>query len=98
MKKLFKILGWSLFAILVVVVFVFLFQKSRKKPDRYAIEEVKLTDTIENKSVLTGRIEPRNEVLLKPQLSGIVAEIMHCLLYTSPSPRDRTRSRMPSSA
>ena len=24
--------------------------------------------------------------------------IMGCLLYTSPSPRDRTRSRMPSSA
>ena len=23
---------------------------------------------------------------------------IHCLLYTSPSPRDRTRSRMPSSA
>ena len=26
------------------------------------------------------------------------ALICHCLLYTSPSPRDRTRSRMPSSA
>ena len=26
------------------------------------------------------------------------AEIWNCLLYTSPSPRDRTRSRMPSSA
>ena len=25
-------------------------------------------------------------------------EIKNCLLYTSPSPRDRTRSRMPSSA
>ena len=25
-------------------------------------------------------------------------EIIACLLYTSPSPRDRTRSRMPSSA
>ena len=24
--------------------------------------------------------------------------ILDCLLYTSPSPRDRTRSRMPSSA
>ena len=24
--------------------------------------------------------------------------VNHCLLYTSPSPRDRTRSRMPSSA
>ena len=33
--------------------------------------------------------------------SGIYAEVTlfyHCLLYTSPSPRDRTRSRMPSSA
>ena len=27
-----------------------------------------------------------------------VAMIRTCLLYTSPSPRDRTRSRMPSSA
>ena len=26
------------------------------------------------------------------------ADIYACLLYTSPSPRDRTRSRMPSSA
>ena len=25
-------------------------------------------------------------------------QFMSCLLYTSPSPRDRTRSRMPSSA
>ena len=30
--------------------------------------------------------------------SGGFAEIGSCLLYTSPSPRDRTRSRMPSSA
>ena len=28
----------------------------------------------------------------------IPVEISICLLYTSPSPRDRTRSRMPSSA
>ena len=27
-----------------------------------------------------------------------VEEFVACLLYTSPSPRDRTRSRMPSSA
>ena len=31
-----------------------------------------------------------------PQLSE--QDCMACLLYTSPSPRDRTRSRMPSSA
>ena len=28
----------------------------------------------------------------------ITADVETCLLYTSPSPRDRTRSRMPSSA
>ena len=30
--------------------------------------------------------------------TGAFIAIGHCLLYTSPSPRDRTRSRMPSSA
>ena len=29
---------------------------------------------------------------------GWIANTVNCLLYTSPSPRDRTRSRMPSSA
>ena len=28
----------------------------------------------------------------------MVGDFINCLLYTSPSPRDRTRSRMPSSA
>ena len=28
----------------------------------------------------------------------LVYQVLDCLLYTSPSPRDRTRSRMPSSA
>ena len=39
--------------------------------------------------------KPQNgdQCLLKGQVS-----IYTCLLYTSPSPRDRTRSRMPSSA
>ena len=30
--------------------------------------------------------------------TGLLPLIYACLLYTSPSPRDRTRSRMPSSA
>ena len=33
------------------------------------------------------------------ELAGMLNELSRsCLLYTSPSPRDRTRSRMPSSA
>ena len=30
--------------------------------------------------------------------NGVIYVFRACLLYTSPSPRDRTRSRMPSSA
>jgi len=32
------------------------------------------------------------------QIGSFGAKLVPCLLYTSPSPRDRTRSRMPSSA
>ena len=38
------------------------------------------------------------DILAIGWLGNHVRERMHCLLYTSPSPRDRTRSRMPSSA
>ena len=40
------------------------------------------------------------DVADKPQYSKFInrARRWNCLLYTSPSPRDRTRSRMPSSA
>ena len=31
-------------------------------------------------------------------LGAVLMQLYICLLYTSPSPRDRTRSRMPSSA
>ena len=42
-------------------------------------------------------IAKRIEAAMKEVLS-LCAEYPLCLLYTSPSPRDRTRSRMPSSA
>ena len=42
------------------------------------------------------RADGRAQAGLKVQ--GKTATAVNCLLYTSPSPRDRTRSRMPSSA
>jgi len=39
-----------------------------------------------------------NEDEVERQISINAAAAYCCLLYTSPSPRDRTRSRMPSSA
>ena len=44
-----------------------------------------------------GHPEFTEEVKLEP-FRRAMAEHKTCLLYTSPSPRDRTRSRMPSSA
>ena len=42
-----------------------------------------------------GASEERKSAIVK---SAGEIELLNCLLYTSPSPRDRTRSRMPSSA
>ena len=44
--------------------------------------------------------ETINYRTLKAEIGGLFCERIFgpCLLYTSPSPRDRTRSRMPSSA
>ena len=38
------------------------------------------------------------KILKKENIGDEISKIIDCLLYTSPSPRDRTRSRMPSSA
>ena len=42
-----------------------------------------------------GKLE---KILENLTSNPIKAVLLGCLLYTSPSPRDRTRSRMPSSA
>ena len=42
--------------------------------------------------------DPGPDQIIASNTLGLAALIRACLLYTSPSPRDRTRSRMPSSA
>ena len=44
------------------------------------------------------KVNKLKELWGKGNTASQIAEIIGCLLYTSPSPRDRTRSRMPSSA
>ena len=51
-----------------------------------------ITETVGGALVVLGLVTP----LAAAGLLGIMVNT--CLLYTSPSPRDRTRSRMPSSA
>jgi len=44
------------------------------------------------------RSDGLHRLALVPGRGRLIAALARCLLYTSPSPRDRTRSRMPSSA
>lgn len=60
--------------LLVIWTFVFLWKKSRPKVKNYTIE-VAQNATIEKKTVATGKVQPRNEILIKPQMSGIIAEL-----------------------
>ena len=46
----------------------------------------------------TGLPAAPPDAVLYPESTQQVSQIMNCLLYTSPSPRDRQKSRMPSSA
>ena len=74
MKKVFKIAGLILLGLLVIWTFVFLYQKSRPKTKTYQIETAK-KETIAKRTVATGKVQPRNEILIKPQMSGIISEL-----------------------
>jgi len=74
MKKYSKLMVAAIVAIIFIGTFVFLYQKSQPKPIEYQELSPKVTDVLKS-TVITGKIEPRNEVNVKPQISGIVTEI-----------------------
>lgn len=74
MKKVFKIIAIVLVALLIIGTFVFLYKKSQPKETEYELLTAK-TETIRRTTVVTGTIEPRNEVAIKPQITGIIAEL-----------------------
>jgi len=73
MKK--KIFFAVLIALVFVGTFVFLWAKSQPQPEQYTELTASVKD-LKKTTVITGRIEPRNEVNVKPQISGIITEIM----------------------
>ncbi len=74
MKKVFKYLLFALIAIVFAGTFVFLFKKSKPEVIKYQELEV-ATMNIQRTTVVTGKVEPRNEVNIKPQINGIISEI-----------------------
>lgn len=54
--------------------FVYLFQRSRPKEALYEEQEAVVGDIVRS-TVVTGKIQPRDEVNIKPQISGIISEL-----------------------
>ena len=75
MKKFFKILLWTLVGLIFAGTFVYLFLNSRPKETSYETVKPEV-GTVERTTVLTGKIEPRDEIEIKPQISGIISEIL----------------------
>lgn len=75
MKRFFKYIVFALIALLILGTFVMLFRNSRPKADRF--QELTATRRdVARTTVITGKITPRNEVNVKPQINGIVAELL----------------------
>lgn len=75
MKKYFKYILMALVAVIFIGTFVFLYIKSQPQPEVYDEFILQRMD-IRKTTVVTGKIEPRNEVNVKPQISGIITEIL----------------------
>lgn len=74
MKKVFRIIGIVLLIGAVIATFVFLWKKSQ--PEKEVFETVSPSiQTIEKKTLATGKIQPRDEVSIKPQISGIIVSL-----------------------
>ena len=74
MKKYSKLIIAAIIALIFIGTFVFLWQKSQPKEVVYNEFTPKL-DSIQKTTIITGKIEPRNEVNIKPQISGIISEL-----------------------
>ena len=71
------------------------FEVITKAVDEGAIKESMLVESARLRDIADALAEAKSMRVSRIE-EGLV--IGACLLYTSPSPRDRTRSRMPSSA
>ena len=74
MKKYRKLIIAAIIAMIFIGTFVFLWQKSQPEEIVYN-EFTPKNEDIQKTTIITGKIEPRNEVNVKPQISGIITEL-----------------------
>ena len=74
MKRYSKLIIAAIVALIFIGTFVFLWQKSQPKEIVYNEFTPKKEDILKT-TIITGKIEPRNEVNIKPQISGIITDL-----------------------
>ena len=74
MKKGIKLIVLVLIALLFIGTFVFLYQKSQPKEAIYEVYPAQTADVVQS-TIATGKIEPRDEIQIKPQISGVISEV-----------------------
>jgi HlyD family secretion protein len=74
MKKILKILLLVVFVVAIGGTMFYLYQKSKKKPELFEVKSPFISNVVK-KTVATGSVVPRKEILIKPQVSGIVEEV-----------------------
>ncbi|WP_031426357.1 efflux RND transporter periplasmic adaptor subunit [Flavimarina sp. Hel_I_48] len=71
--------GTVITLVTIVVLFIigiwYIYAKNQEDPTSYATESP-TTETIVKRTVATGSIVPREEILIKPNISGIIKEIL----------------------
>jgi RND family efflux transporter, MFP subunit len=74
MKRFRKYLIFILIGLVFIGTFAYLFKRSKPKEIRYEELTPAVKDIVKS-TVVTGKIQPRDEVNVKAQISGIVAEL-----------------------
>jgi HlyD family secretion protein len=74
MRKILKYLLFIGLGVLFIWTLYFLYQKSASRPDEFKVEKLTRNNVVK-KTVANGKIVPRKEILIKPVVSGIIAEL-----------------------
>ncbi|NTW25695.1 MAG: biotin/lipoyl-binding protein, partial [Lentimicrobium sp.] len=74
MKKALKIVIGVIILVVFVGTIVYLYRKSQAKPVVFDTTTAQVTNIVK-KTVATGKVVPRKEIEIKPQVSGIISEL-----------------------
>ena len=83
MKKVLKIVIGLIILVVFAGTIVYLYRKSQAKPVVFETTNAQVTNIVK-KTVATGKVVPRKEIEIKPQVSGIISE-----LYVEPGQKVR---------